>query len=135
MLKVKILTIGKCKEAWLEAALREYEARLKSRLQVEWLLAKDDAGLIEWAAKEPSLIALDLKGELVSSERLCQKLTPYGARITFLIGGAEGLPSGLKCSWRWCLSPLTFTHQMVRLILLEQLYRCQEIERGSQYHK
>lgn len=135
MLKVKVLTVGKCKDAWLQQALIEYERRLKSRLQVEWLLAKDDAQLVEWASKESDIIALDLKGELVTSGRLCQKLSTYGARLTFLIGGAEGLPTGVKFIWRFSLSPLTFTHQMARLILLEQLYRCQEITQGSQYHK
>jgi 23S rRNA (pseudouridine1915-N3)-methyltransferase len=137
MLKVRVLTVGKCKEVWLEAALKEYEQRMKSSLSVTWLLAKDEEQLIEWASKEPQLIALDLHGQLVASEALSRKLRTYGARMVFLIGGAEGIPPALlpRCVWRWSLSPLTFTHQMTRLILLEQLYRCLEIERGSQYHK
>ena len=135
MLKVKILTVGKCKESWLEEALREYELRMKSHCTIEWLLAKEEKQLATWAQKESELIALDLHGQLVSSEELSKKLSLYGARISFLIGGAEGIPPNVHPKWRWSLSPLTFTHQMTRLILLEQLYRSLEIERGSKYHK
>ncbi len=138
MLKVTISTIGKCKELWLSDALSEYERRMKSRVQIEWRLAKDDAQLIGWLEFEPHLIGLDPKGELVTSEELCKKLgVQRTTKLHFVIGGAVGLPSPLKgkFTWLWSLSPLTFTHQMTRLILLEQLYRCWEMERGSQYHK
>jgi len=61
----------------------------------------------------------------------------HGARLNILIGGSDGIPKHLlnKSVWNWSLSPLTFTHQMTRLILLEQLYRAFEIEMGSEYHK
>jgi len=136
MLKVKVLTIGRCKETWLAEGLAEYEKRLRGKLAIEWLLAKDDSQLIEWAEPE-SFIALDPKGELLTSEAWSQKMIRFGSRLTFVIGGAEGLPPKLieKAHFRWSLSPLTFTHQMTRLILVEQLYRALEIDRGSQYHK
>ena len=139
MLKVKVLTVGRSKESWLAEAIAEYEKRLQGKLQFEWLIAKDDPQLLQWCKQEPFLIALDLKGDLVSSEQLSRKLTSLfavkGSRLAFCIGGPEGLPGELQAQWRWCLSPLTFTHQIVRLILIEQLYRALEIDKGSQYHK
>jgi 23S rRNA (pseudouridine1915-N3)-methyltransferase len=134
--KVKVLTIGRCKEEWLAAALAEYEKRLQGKLSVEWRLAKDDAQLVEWASGE-SIIALDPKGELLTSEAWSQKMFQLGLKLTFVIGGAEGLaPQIIKeARFVWSLSPLTFTHQITRLILMEQLYRATEIQRGSRYHK
>ncbi|PIS03042.1 MAG: 50S rRNA methyltransferase [Chlamydiae bacterium CG10_big_fil_rev_8_21_14_0_10_42_34] len=136
MFKVKVLTIGKCKEKWLSSALLEYEKRLKGKLSMEWILAKDDTQLTEMALKE-SFIALDPKGTLLSSEQWCEKMMTLGLRLVFVIGGAVGLSEQLKkhAQFIWSLSPLTFTHQITRLILAEQLYRATEIERGSQYHK
>jgi 23S rRNA (pseudouridine1915-N3)-methyltransferase len=136
MFKVKVLTIGRCKEEWLALALAEYEKRLRGKLAIEWILAKDDAQLIEWVGKE-EIIALDPKGELLTSEAWSAKMNRLGLRLTFVIGGAEGLPPAIlqKAQFRWSLSPLTFTHQITRLILMEQIYRALEIERGSQYHK
>jgi 23S rRNA (pseudouridine1915-N3)-methyltransferase len=136
MFKVKVLTVGKCKEEWLAVALSEYEKRLKGKMSIEWRLAKDDAQLAEWALQEP-FIALDPHGELLTSEAWAKKMIHLGLRLNFLIGGAEGIPTALlqKAQWKWSLSPLTFTHQIARLILVEQLYRATEIERGSNYHK
>lgn len=136
MFKVKVLTIGRCKEKWLAEALAEYEKRLKGKLSLEWFLAKDTVQLKQWACME-SFIALDPKGELLTSEQWSEKMVKLGLRLNFVIGGAEGLPKELiqEAQFRWSLSPLIFTHQITRLILVEQLYRAIEIERGSQYHK
>ncbi|HAB98916.1 MAG TPA: 50S rRNA methyltransferase [Parachlamydiales bacterium] len=137
MIKATIHTIGKSKETWLNDALSEYEKRLQGRVQIKWSLVSDDPELIKQTALEPYLIALDVQGSLLSSETLSQKLVQAGSRLAFVIGGASGLPPEIlaKAKWRWSLSPLTFTHQMTRLILLEQLYRAYEIERKSPYHK
>lgn len=136
MFKVKVLTIGKCKENWLAEALAEYEKRLQGRMVIDWQLAKDDAQLVELCAQE-SYIALDPKGTLLTSEALSEKLIRWGLRLCFVIGGATGLPSIVvkQAQFCWSLSPLTFTHQITRLVLVEQLYRATEIERGSRYHK
>ncbi|HSX26048.1 MAG TPA: 23S rRNA (pseudouridine(1915)-N(3))-methyltransferase RlmH [Chlamydiales bacterium] len=134
MFKVKVLTIGRSKESWLAEALAEYEKRLQGKLQLEWHFAKNNPQLITWARQEPSLIALDPKGELLTSEQFSQKIVK-NSRLHFLIGGAEGIPAEIPTPIKWSLSPLTFTHQMTRLILLEQLYRALEIEKGSAYHK
>jgi 23S rRNA (pseudouridine1915-N3)-methyltransferase len=136
MFKVKIYTIGKCKEAWLQEALAEYEKRLSKKMDIEWILAKSDADLFQKFPRDVPWIALDVKGELVDSPTLSRKIV-HCSRLHFLIGGAEGIREELpaKSAWRWSLSPLTFTHQMVRLLLLEQLYRALEIDAGSSYHK
>lgn len=137
MFKVKVLTIGRCKEEWLAEAIREYEKRLQGKLNLDWLLARDDLQLIEWASQETSYIALDPKGELLTSEAWSEKMVKLGLRLTFIIGGADGLPLQILkgAVFKWSLSPLTFTHQITRLILIEQLYRSMEIERGSCYHR
>jgi 23S rRNA (pseudouridine1915-N3)-methyltransferase len=140
MLKLKILSIGKSKEKWLEEALREYTKRLKPYMTIEWLWAKDNAQLIEWAQKEPLFICLDPAGCLFTSEQFAvfleQLWEKNRSRLTIVIGGPEGLPPILiQRAQLISLSPLTFTHQMTRLILIEQIYRALEINRGSSYHK
>jgi 23S rRNA (pseudouridine1915-N3)-methyltransferase len=137
MFKVKIITIGRSKEAWLNGALAEYEKRLKGRVAFEWLLAEENNALAAFCRKESLLIALDIKGELLSSEVFSEKWMRLGARATFVIGGPDGLPDEvLKLArWRWSLSPLTFTNQIVRLLVVEQIYRALEIAKGSPYHK
>lgn len=139
MIKVKIYTIGRCKDSWLQEALSEYEKRLSGQIHFEWILAKTDE---ELATKiQGPWISLDPKGELLDSEAFSKKwmklVQANGARLTILIGGSEGIPKFLldKSVWIWSLSPLTFTHQMTRLILLEQVYRAFEIAAGSSYHK
>jgi 23S rRNA (pseudouridine1915-N3)-methyltransferase len=135
--KVKVLTIGKCREEWLGMALAEYEKRLQGKLSLEWRLAKDEAQLKALIEKEERYIALDPQGELLDSEGWSRKMARGQAALTFVIGGADGLGEEAiqKAQFVWSLSPLTFTHQMTRLILIEQLYRALEIEKGSRYHK
>lgn len=138
MFTVKIFTIGKNKESWLDEALHEYAQRLKGRLQLEWVLAKDDAALSRLLEKEREFICLDPQGKLMSSENFSKWFFALGkSRLTVVIGGPDGLSAALKskASALISLSPLTFTHQLARLILLEQLYRAFEIERGSPYHR
>lgn len=140
MLKLKILSVGKTKEKWLEEAFSEYVKRLKPFVQIECLWARDTAQLIEWTQKEPFYLCLDPAGRLLTSEEwagfLHQQWEKQGARLTFVIGGAEGLPPELKQkALLISLSPLTLTHQITRLVFIEQVYRAIEIHRGSQYHK
>lgn len=141
MFKVKVLTVGKTKEAWLSEALSEYETRLKAKLQFEWRLCKSSAELAAETVQESFLLLLDPKGELLTSEQFSQKLLRLmeerGSRLSLVIGGAEGIPNEIakRPHVKWSFSPLTFTHQMMRLLLAEQIYRALEIERGSGYHK
>lgn len=140
MPKVKILSPGKSKEQWLIEALDEYSKRLKPYLDLELIWTKDDEQLLRFAEKENSIICLDVDGALMSSVKFAdffhKQLEISGARLTFIIGGAEGLPPSLKEKHPLLsLSRLTLTHQCTRLILVEQIYRAIEIERGSSYHK
>lgn len=141
MLKLKILSVGKTKEKWLEEAFLEYVKRLKPTVQIECLWAKNSSQLLEWAQKESTYLCLDPKGRMLTSEEFADFLFHHweqnGSRLTLIIGGAEGLPRDLKKQpdHLISLSPLTMTHQITRLVLIEQIYRTIEIQKGSQYHK
>ena len=122
-------------------ALSEYELRLKPLLSVEWILAKNDAQLKQFLEKEPSYVCLDPLGKQYTSEEfsgaLLRMLQEGGSRMQWVIGGAEGLPADIRsrATALISLSRLTFTHQITRLILLEQIYRAFEIDKGTGYHK
>jgi len=140
MLKAKILSVGKTKEAWLDAALEEYTKRLAPSLQLETVWARNNEQLLSLAKEAGSLLALDPQGKeyesLEFSRFLFQQFEKQGSRLTFVIGGPEGLPAEIKRTAPLIsLSRLTFTHQITRLVLVEQIYRAIEIERGSPYHK
>lgn len=140
MYKLRILSVGKTKETWLEEALDEYIKRLSPTLSIEYVWAKTDEQLITLANKEHTLICLDNEGKMMDSKTfssfIIKKFEEGGSRLAIIIGGAEGLPPILKQHpLLISLSPMTFTHQLVRLILVEQIYRAFEISRGSQYHK
>ena len=141
MYKIKVYSVGKTKEDWLRSALEEYERRLKASLTFEWILAKNDEQLKQFLEKEKIFICLDPQGKLYSSEEyatfLLKALEEGSSRLSFVIGGAEGIPPEIKAKAHksLSLSRMTFTHQVTRLILVEQTYRALEIEKGSQYHK
>ena len=141
MLKVKVIAMGKCKEAWLRIALSEYEKRLSPVMEIIWIQPKDDADLIERLSQEPEYIALDPNGDLMGSVEFSKKILKFfeknNARATFAIGGPDGFPPNLskKPALCWSLSLLTFTHQLTRLVLVEQIYRAMEIAKNSPYHK
>ena len=141
MYKVKVYSIGKTKEAWLQEALEEYEKRLKPILGFEWILAKTDENLKQLLEKEANFICLDPQGKQLSSEDfshfLIKELEKYHSRLCFVIGGSAGIPLKLKTKSGnlISLSKMTFTHQITRLILVEQIYRSLEIDKGTAYHK
>lgn len=141
MYRIKIFSIGKTKEPWLLEALAEYEKRLRSIMPIEWIFAKNNEQLRLFLEKEPPFIVLTPKGQEFPSEAfsdyLSVQLENCGSRLSFVIGGAEGIPSDIeeKAIGNLSLSKLTFTHQIARLILIEQLYRFTEIQKGSGYHK
>lgn len=141
MIKIKIYSIGKAKENWLQAALDLYETRLKPSISFEWILTKTDEQLKQFLEKETNFICLDPNGKQFSSEEfstfLIKTIGEAYSRLSFVIGGAEGIPALIKAKAKaiLSLSRLTFTHQITRLILLEQIYRALEIKKGSPYHK
>lgn len=139
MIQIKILVVGRAKEPWLEEGVGEYKRRLGATAKLETIWVSDDAQLLRLVAKEPLAVCLDITGQGYSSDQFSQWLSARvvegGSRLTFVIGGADGLPKELRQSSleKISLSPLTFTHQLARLVLAEQLYRAFEILRGSPY--
>lgn len=140
MYKITIFSVGKTKEAWLLEAISEYEMRLQSQVEIKWVFVKKEEQLgsllegIQFVALTPEA------KQLTSEEFSCQIhnwLEKLGSRLAFLIGGAEGIPGELlaKAYATLSLSKMTLTHQMVRLLLAEQIYRAVEIRKGSHYHK
>lgn len=140
MAKITIISIGKTKEPWLQQALAEFEKRLQPWTAIETRLAKDDSQLLQMSSAEKRVIALDPEGKQLTSEQFAvdleEQLITSGGRLTFVIGGAEGLPQELKATKPLLsFSRMTFTHQMCRLILVEQIYRAFTIMKGKSYHK
>ncbi len=140
MIRIKLLSIGKTKESWLEEAAQEYVKRLSNQVTFEFSWVKDNEQLIAHAAKDSHVLCLDPAGTAFSSEEfspfLMQQIQKGNSRLTIIIGGAEGLPHEMKSHYPLIsLSKMTFTHQITRLILMEQIYRSFEIGKGSQYHK
>lgn len=141
MYKIRVYSVGRTKEVWLQEALAEYEKRLKPSLSLEWIFAKTDRHLTQFLEKETGFICLDPKGRQLSSEEfsshLVTTLSAMHSRLCFVIGGAEGIPAAIqsRALSSLSLSRMTFTHQLTRLILVEQIYRALEISRGSAYHR
>jgi 23S rRNA (pseudouridine1915-N3)-methyltransferase len=141
MMIIKILSVGKAKEHWIEEGFADYQKRLSPRLFLQLILARNDEQLLSLIQKESSMvIGLDPQGESLTSEQFSHRLYQYlekgGARLSFVIGGADGLPAPLKAQLPLLsLSPLTFPHQLARLILAEQIYRAVEIRKNSPYHR
>lgn len=158
-MKIRIVAAGKLKEKYLREGVAEYEKRLAPFASVELLetreeymaenpseaqrqqaLAKEGERLLRLVPEKSFLIVLDVKGKLLSSEALAKELAGLALQgrsdLTFLIGGAFGLsPAVRECAdLRISFSPMTFTHQMVRLLLYEQIYRAFKINRGEKYH-
>ena len=140
MLKLKLFSIGKTKEQWLHEAIEEYVKRLSPVLKIEFIWVKTNDQLRELLDKENAVICLDANGKLFNSQQFSQFLQEQfienKSRLSLVIGGAEGLPEDIKGRYRCIsLSPMTMTHQIVRLVLMEQIYRAFEIAKGSQYHE
>lgn len=140
MIKIKILSVGKTQEAWIQEGMQMYTKRLSAVAEFEFVWLKEAALLEKEIAKEKHLVILDALGHTFESVQFSdwffKEVEKGGSRLTFVIGPAEGLSAAIKKT-AYCisLSSLTFTHQFIRLILLEQLFRAFEIRKGSSYHK
>jgi 23S rRNA (pseudouridine1915-N3)-methyltransferase len=139
--KLTILAVGKLKDAWVAAGCDEYARRLKGKVPLETLEVKDASALDRKIPPGHLVWALDERGKQLSSDELAGELKRHmnqGAKgISFLIGGADGLPQAMieRAHFRWSLSRLTLPHRLARLILVEQLYRAVSINRGEPYHR
>ena len=159
MVQVTVITVGNLKEAYWRDAIAEYEKRLGAFCKPEILQLKEarlsdnpsvgeiqaalaDEGKRILAAIPPRAykIAMCVEGQQFSSEELAQKLdgvlTTTGS-LCLIIGSSYGLSDEVKrsCDLRLSVSKLTFPHQMMRVLLLEMLYRCFGILKRTKYHK
>nr|WP_251009638.1 MULTISPECIES: 23S rRNA (pseudouridine(1915)-N(3))-methyltransferase RlmH [unclassified Bacillus (in: firmicutes)] len=157
---ISIVTVGKLKEKYLKQGIEEYLKRLGSYAKVEVIEVPDekapeelsDTEMIQVKQKEGErilakigpdtfVIALAINGKLKSSEELADtldKLATYGkSKIAFVIGGSLGLSDEVlkRADEQLSFSKMTFPHQLMRLILVEQIYRAYRINRGEPYHK
>jgi 23S rRNA (pseudouridine1915-N3)-methyltransferase len=159
MLKVKLITVGNLKEEYLREAAAEYEKRLGAfcrfelvQLKEERLSEQPSAGEIRTALEREAqkiseqvsssayLIALCVEGKQLSSEELAEKIEAISmdkSEICLVIGSSYGLSDSVKqrADMRLSVSKLTFPHQLMRVILLEAIYRAFNIQRGTKYHK
>ena len=137
----KIIAIGKVKKKWIQEGIEMYLKRLPG-LEVKEIKdstqIKEEHSIKEIISKNEILITLNENGQSFTSKQLATKLlNSHNQNITFVIGGASGLPLSLnnKAAWQLSLSPLTFPHEIARLLLIEQLYRAKTITQGGPYHK
>lgn len=144
MLNIKIICCGTIKEQYLRDALKEYEKRLQAFCKLTIQEIKEDsldATLPAVSSFKGCKIALCIEGKMLSSEELAQKIDSLAVNgthdIAFIIGGSEGLSDSVKnlCDIRLSFSKMTFPHQLMRVILLEQIYRAFTIINHKQYHK
>lgn len=140
MIHIKIFTMGKTKEKWLQEALSEYEERLKGRATFSLVLYKTEKELEENLVLKKFAVLLDPNGISYDSEEFSKfflkKAEESGSTIVFGIGGATGFSKNFTKNFTCIsLSKLTFTHQITRILLYEQIFRAFEIIKGSGYHK
>ena len=137
----KIIAIGKIKKKWIQTGIEMYLSRLPGLKILEIkdnTQTKEESIIKEITRKNETLVTLNENGHSFTSMQLSKKLlNSHNQNITFVIGGATGLSPSLNnsASWQLSLSPLTFPHEIARLLLVEQLYRAQTITQGSPYHK
>jgi 23S rRNA (pseudouridine1915-N3)-methyltransferase len=159
-MQIRIIAVGRIKEKFLLEGIAEYEKRIRPYARVQIVELPEQkrpvtaSPAVETAARETegerilaaipegfTVIALDVKGQSRSSEELAalfrERELSAKNHLAFIIGGDLGLsPAVLSASsLRLSLSPMTFTHPMARLLLLEQIYRAFRILRGEPYHK
>lgn len=158
-MKFTFHTIGKIKEKWMRQGIDEYLKRLSPIAKVEILspdeekmpenpspalkekvMEKEGEKLLKYLKEEDFLILLDLKGKPVTSEELAhiirQKMVSGTSHFFFMIGGPYGNGENIRkrANLKISISAMTFTHQMARLILAEQVYRAMKIIRHEPYH-
>jgi len=155
-MKLSFWTIGKTNEAYVKEGIEVFTKRINHYFTAEWtiipvpknagmmsemdLKKKEGAIILDWLKADDFLVALDENGKQFSSEGLAefiqQRATESTKNIVFVIGGAFGLDDMVlqKAKIKWSLSKLTFPHQLVRLILAEQVYRACTILKNEKYH-
>ncbi len=159
-MNITIIAVGKVREKYLKSGIEEYRKRLGrycrlriaevpdvqapedlSPAQMEEVRRKEGENILKNIKGNTHIIALDIKGRRMSSEEMATYMDRLGvtgsSNITFIIGGSNGLSEDVlqRADMQLSFSEMTFPHQLMRLILLEQIYRWFRINRGEPYHK
>ncbi len=160
MIAVHIIAVGRLKDAWMRGGCAEYLKRLglwsnasvtevdecriaenPSPAQVAECVEKEGGRILEKIPKGALVVAMCIEGKLLSSDKLAQFLSKAAVEgastVAFVIGGSYGLSEKVKqaASLRLSMSPMTFPHQLARVMLLEQIYRALSINANAKYHK
>lgn len=159
-MKITLIVVGKIKEKYFVDAIAEYKKRLSRYATIKIvevadektpdkanagkeILVKEKEGsrILKYIKEESYVVSLAINGEMLNSENLSKKIENLGingiSHITFIIGGSLGLDDRVLKASNYLLSfsKMTFPHQMMRVILLEQIYRSYKIMTGEPYHK
>lgn len=155
-MKIQLWSIGKIHEAYVKIGVEDFTRRIEKYFPVEWVIIptpknagmlsevdlkkKEGETLMNWLQPDDYLVLLDERGKQFSSEQLAAFLQTRAnestKKLILLIGGAYGVDEKIfkRANLTWSLSKLVFPHQLVRLILAEQLYRACSILRNEKYH-
>lgn len=138
--KIRIVVVGRIKEGYIREGIDEFLKRLRPFCSIE-LIELKDKGVIEDSKAllryvDNNSFLLDVKGKCFGSKDFAEMIKKSESQLTFIIGGAEGTSEDLKKSAKLLsLSSMTFTHELCRLFLVEQVYRSFMIIKGRPYHK
>lgn len=159
-MKITLITVGKIKEKYLKEAIAEYSKRLNryckleiievadektpdqaSEMLEEQIRNKEADRILKYIKDDMYVITLEIEGKMLSSEELADKIASLGIQgkssVAFVIGGSIGLGIDVlkRSDYALSFSKMTFPHQLMRVILLEQIYRSYRIINGEPYHK
>lgn len=159
-MKITVITVGKIKEKYLKDAIAEYSKRLSKYCKLEMIEVADEKTpeqasqsvedairgkeaerILKYVKEDAYVITLEIQGQMLTSEDLADKINQLGiqgkSHITFIIGGSIGLGQAVlrRSDYALSFSKMTFPHQLMRVILLEQVYRSYRIISGEPYHK
>lgn len=159
-MNITVVSVGKIKDKFMISGIKEYSKRLSrycklklvevddekapenlSEAEMEIVKAKEGDRILSKVSDSTYIVALVIEGEQISSEELSSKIDNLALRgnsdITFIIGGSLGLSKDIinKSNYKLSFSKMTFPHQLMKMILLEQIYRAFRISRGEPYHK
>jgi 23S rRNA (pseudouridine1915-N3)-methyltransferase len=159
-MNITIITVGKLKGRYFKEAVEEYSTRLSKYCKLDIvevpdekapenlspaqeliIIQKEGQGILKYVKEDAYVIALAIQGKQLSSEGLADLINDLGIKgrsnISFVIGGSLGLSDEVlkRADYKLSFSPMTFPHQLMRVILLEQVYRGFRIIKGEPYHK
>jgi len=156
MMQIRILAVGTKMPKWVQEGYEEYAKRFPSSFKIQLieippekrtkqsdlhlLTIKEGQKILSLVKPHHQMIALAVEGKSWSTEQLANKLEQWQLQskpLDFIIGGPEGLSEAClaRAETQWSLSPLTFPHPLVRIVLIEQLYRALMILQGHPYHR